>query len=126
MRTIKIIIRQNELCVIKLVDTEVSIIPHLGESWFITIANSLEIINSRKVLISLNDNERNTVTLSYKNGDIPNYVIVPESVFYKLITRSRKATQQSTFAYQFSNWVFSKVFFQFVKLVLMVLLGFLD
>ena len=83
----------------------------MGEPWFIAfdIAKSLEITNSRKALMSLNEYERNTVTLSYGNRENPNYAIVSESGFYKLISRSRKATQQGTFAYRFSNWVFGEV-----------------
>ena len=111
MGATKMIVKQDELSVIKFDGIEVRIITHLGEPWFIAIdiAIALEITNSRKALMSLKEDERNTVTLSYGNRGNPNYAIVSESGFYKLIARSRKAIQQGTFAYRFSNWVFGEV-----------------
>ena len=111
MGATKIIVKQDELSIIKFDGIKVRIITYLGEPWFIAIdiAKALEITNSRKALMSLNEYERNTLTLSYGNRGNSNYAIVSESGFYKLISRSRKATQQGTFAYRFSNWVFGEV-----------------
>lgn len=111
MGAIKMIIKQDELNVIKFDGIEVRIITQLGEPWFIAIdvANALEINNHRQALTILDSDEKNTVSLNDGNRGNPNHTIISESGFYKLISRSRKATTAGTFAHRFSNWIFREV-----------------
>ena len=75
--------------------------------WF--FGGITELSNSRMALQALDDDERNTVTLTYGIRGNPNHSAVSESGFYKLIACSRKATTAGTFAHRFSNWVFREV-----------------
>ena len=115
MGATKMIVKQDELSVIKFDGIDVRIITHLGEPWFIAndVCLALEHSNPTKAIKSLNSLELMTLTLSYshsgKRGGARKLLAVSESGFYKLIARSRKAIQQGTFAYRFSNWVFGEV-----------------
>lgn len=82
-----------------------------GDPWFVAkdVCAALELSNSRMALQALDDNESNTVTLTYGIRGNPNHSVVSESGFYKLIARSRKAATPGTFAHRFSNWVFRNV-----------------
>ncbi|EFA5550627.1 antirepressor protein [Escherichia coli] len=82
-----------------------------GDPWFVAkdVCAALELTNSRMALQALDDDESNTVTLTYGIRGNPNHSVVSESGFYKLIARSRKAATPGTFAHRFSNWVFRNV-----------------
>ncbi|PHM23363.1 antirepressor protein [Xenorhabdus ehlersii] len=82
-----------------------------NEPWFIAkdVCDALGITNPSKALTALDLDEKNTVTLSYGIQGNPKRAGISESGFYKLITRSRKATKQGTFAHRFTNWVFRDV-----------------
>ncbi|MEI7209952.1 BRO family protein [Pectobacterium carotovorum] len=102
---------ERDISVIKFEDETVRIVNVYGEPWFIAkdICEALDIVNSRDALKSLDEDEKNTVALTYGNRGNPNHGVVAESGFYKLIARSRKASTQGTFAHRFSNWVFREV-----------------
>lgn len=102
---------ESDISVIKFEGHTVRIVNVYGEPWFIAkdICAALDIVNSRDALKSLDDDEKNTVALTYGIRGNPNHGVVAESGFYKLIARSRKASTPGTFAHRFSNWVFREV-----------------
>ncbi|MCF6710255.1 Bro-N domain-containing protein [Raoultella ornithinolytica] len=102
---------ESDISVIKFEGYTVRIVNVYGEPWFIAkdICAALDIVNSRDALKSLDDDEKNTVALTYGIRGNPNHGVVAESGFYKLIARSRKASTSGTFAHRFSNWVFREV-----------------
>lgn len=77
-----------------------------GEPWFIAkdVCNVLEIENSRKAVARLDDDEKNSVTLSDGKRGNPNMIAVNESGLYSLIMSSRKPE-----AKKFKKWVTSEV-----------------
>jgi len=101
----------DDISVIKFEAAKVRIVKINGEPWFVAkdVCAALELSNSRMALQALDDDERNTVTLTYGIRGNPNHSAVSESGFYKLIARSRKAITPGTFAHRFSNWVFREV-----------------
>ncbi|ELV2769315.1 prophage antirepressor-like protein [Enterobacter ludwigii] len=101
----------DDISVINFEGLKVRIVKLNGEPWFVAkdVCAALELSNSRMALQALDDDERNTVTLTYGIRGNPNHSAVSESGFYKLIARSRKATTAGTFAHRFSNWVFREV-----------------
>ncbi|EHO5147618.1 transporter [Salmonella enterica] len=101
----------DDISVINFEGEKVRIVKINGEPWFVAkdVCAALELSNSRMALQSLDDDERNTVTLTYGIRGNPNHSAVSESGFYKLIARSRKAITPGTFAHRFSNWVFREV-----------------
>ncbi len=101
----------DDISVIKFEAAKVRIVKINGEPWFVAkdVCAALELSNSRMALQALDDDERNTVTLTYGIRGNPNHIAVSESGFYKLIARSRKAITPGTFAHRFSNWVFREV-----------------
>lgn len=113
MGATKMIVKQDELSVIKFDGIEVRIITRLGEPWFIAadVCKALEIKNVTNAIKALDKNENTLCLIKGIKSEAGNPIfnIVSESGFYKLISRSRKATQQGTFAYKFSNWVFGEV-----------------
>ncbi|MBR7436596.1 Bro-N domain-containing protein [Klebsiella pneumoniae] len=82
-----------------------------GEPWFVAkdICDALKLVNSRKALSSLDDDEKNTVTLSDGNRGNPNMSIISESGLYTLILRCRDAVKQGTMAWRFRKWVTNEV-----------------
>ena len=102
---------ERDISVIKFEGETVRIVNVYGEPWFIAkdICEALDIVNSRDALKSLDEDEKNTVALTYGNRGNPNHGVVAESGFYKLIARSRKASTPRTFAHRFSNWVYREV-----------------
>ena len=101
----------DDISVIKFEAAKVRIVKINGEPWFVAkdVCAALELSNSRMALQALDDDERNTVTLTYGIRGNPNHSAVSESGFYKLIARSRKAITPGTFAHRFRNWVFREV-----------------
>lgn len=101
----------SDISVIKFEGKTVRIVNVFGEPWFVAkdICDALELSNSRMALQALDDDEKNTVSLTDGNRGNPIHSIVAESGFYKLMARSRKATTARTFAHKFTNWVFREV-----------------
>ncbi|EFC2563323.1 transporter [Escherichia coli] len=101
----------DDISVIKFEVEKVRIVKINSEPWFVAkdVCAALELSNSRMALQDLDDDERNTVTLTYGIRGNPNHSAVSESGFYKLIARSRKASTPGTFAHRFTNWVFREV-----------------
>ncbi|MEF3760487.1 Bro-N domain-containing protein [Escherichia coli] len=101
----------SDISVIKFEGHTVRVVSVFGEPWFIAkdVCSALDIVNSRDALKPLDEDEKNTVALTYGNRGNPNHGAVSESGFYKLIARSRKASTPGTFAHRFSNWVFRDV-----------------
>lgn len=104
-------ISPDDISVIQFEGMKVRIVKINGEPWFVAqdVCAALELSNSRMALQALDDDERNTVTLTYGIRGNPNHSVVSESGFYKLIARSRKASKPGTFAHSFSNWIFREV-----------------
>ncbi|EPJ7772221.1 BRO-N domain-containing protein [Enterobacter hormaechei] len=82
-----------------------------GNPWFVAkdVCDALTLANSRKALSSLDDDEKNTVTLSYGKRGNPNVSIISESGLYTLILRCRDAVKQGTTAWRFRKWVTNEV-----------------
>lgn len=77
-----------------------------GGPWFIAkdVCDILGLSNNRKAISSLDDDEKNTVTISDGIPGNPNKTIVSEPGLYKLIMRSRKPEAKS-----FQRWVTHEV-----------------
>lgn len=101
----------RDLVVLRFDGVNVRVVYLNGDPWFVAkdVCAALELSNSRMALQALDDDESNTVTLTYGIRGNPNHSVVSESGFYKLIARSRKAVTPGTFAHRFSNWVFRNV-----------------
>ncbi|WP_250299325.1 BRO family protein [Escherichia coli] len=101
----------RDLVVLRFDGVSVRVVYLNGDPWFVAkdVCAALELTNSRMALQALDDDESNTVTLTYGIRGNPNHSVVSESGFYKLIARSRKAATPGTFAHRFSNWVFRNV-----------------
>ncbi|CAM7628733.1 TPA: antirepressor protein [Escherichia coli] len=101
----------RDLVVLRFDSVNVRVVYLNGDPWFVAkdVCAALELSNSRMALQALDDDESNTVTLTYGIRGNPNHSVVSESGFYKLIARSRKAATPGTFAHRFSNWVFRNV-----------------
>ncbi|HEJ9412573.1 TPA: antirepressor protein [Proteus mirabilis] len=108
-------ISQTDISVIRFEGVQVRIIKMNNEPWFVAtdLCSALEQSNTAKAVKSLDEDEKMTVTLSYSHnlsrGGARKLIIISESGFYKLITRSRKAATSGTLAHRFSNWVFRDV-----------------
>lgn len=104
-------LNQQALSVIRFEGMKVRIVTIHGEPWFVAkdVCGALSIVNSSSALKSLDKDEKNTVALTYGIRGNPNHGIISESGFYKLIVRSRKATEPGTLAHRFTNWVFREV-----------------
>ena len=102
---------EHDISVIKFEGVTVRVVNVFGEPWFVAkdICTALSLSNSRMALMALDDDEKNTVSLTYGNRGNPNHGVVAESGLYKLIARSRKATTPGTFAHRFTNWIFREV-----------------
>lgn len=81
-----------------------------GEPWFVAkdVCDALRLVNSRKALMSLDEDEKG-VTLSYTPGGEQKLNIISESGLYTLILRCRDAVKQGTTAWQFRKWVTNEV-----------------
>ncbi|EEW1187593.1 BRO-N domain-containing protein [Escherichia coli] len=110
-RHVKKVCDIRDLVVLRFDDVNVRVVYLNGDPWFVAkdVCAALELTNSRMALQALDDDESNTVTLTYGIRGNPNHGVVSESGFYKLIARSRKAATPGTFAHRFSNWVFRNV-----------------
>lgn len=73
-----------------------------GEIWFVAkdVCDALGIGNSRKAVSSLDDDEKNTVTISDGTSGNPNMTVINEPGLYSLVLRSRKPE-----AKKFKRWI---------------------
>ncbi|HBA4885098.1 TPA: hypothetical protein J4012_004029 [Escherichia coli] len=81
-----------------------------GDLWFVAkdVCDALRLVNSRKALMSLDEDEKG-VTLSYTPGGEQKLNIISESGLYTLILRCRDAVKQGTTAWRFRKWVTNEV-----------------
>lgn len=77
-----------------------------GEPWFVAkdVCDALGLENSRKAAASLDEDEKNTVTISDGIPGNPNKTIISEAGFYKLVMKSRKPEAKA-----FQRWVTHEV-----------------
>lgn len=81
-----------------------------GNPWFVAkdVCDALSLVNSRKALMSLDEDEKG-VTLSDTPGGEQKLNIIAESGLYTLILRCRDAVKQGTTAWRFRKWVTNEV-----------------
>ncbi|MGL4859916.1 MAG: BRO-N domain-containing protein [Enterobacteriaceae bacterium] len=103
-------IEPENMSVLRFDDHQIRIINIGGEPWFVAkdVCLALEIADNRVALRRLDPSEKGGCSIPTLGGSQV-LLAVSESGFYKLITRSRKASVPGTLAYQFSNWVFCEV-----------------
>lgn len=77
-----------------------------GEPWFVLkdVCEILDIGNSRMVAERLDDDEKNSVSITDGNRGNPNFTVISESGLYNVIFLSRKPE-----AKKFKKWVTSEV-----------------
>lgn len=106
-------INSDDISVIRFEDIQVRIVKINNEPWFIAadICKALEIKNVTNAIKALDDDENTLCSIKgiKSSAGLPMFNLVAESGFYKLITRSRKASLKGTFAHRFTNWVFRDV-----------------
>lgn len=104
-------INSDDISVIRFEGIEVRIVKINNDPWFVAkdVSDALELTNSRVALLALDEDEKNTVSLTYGIKGNPKRGVISESGFYKLIARSRKVVTKGTFAHRFTNWVFRDV-----------------
>ncbi len=101
--------------IFKFGDSEIRVIDKNGNPWFVAkdVCDALELTNSRKSLITLDEDEKSDVTLSYtsSNGVVQqrDASIVSESGMYTLVLRCRDAVNKGTVPYKFRKWVTAEV-----------------
>ena len=101
---------EDHISVIRFEGKTIRIVNISGEPWFIAkdICDALEMADHLVALRRLDDDEKGEYLIPTPGGN-QHMRTVQESGFYKLITRSRKATIPGTFAHEFTNWVFREV-----------------
>ncbi|WP_100159940.1 BRO-N domain-containing protein [Proteus columbae] len=106
-------INSDDISVIRFEGIQVRIVKINNEPWFIAadICKALEIKNVTNAIKILDSDENTLCSIKgiKSSAGLPLFNLVAESGFYKLITRSRKATKEGAFAHRFSNWVFRDV-----------------
>lgn len=106
-------INSDDISVIRFEGVQVRIVKVNNEPWFIAadICKALEIKNVTNAIKALDDDENTLCSIKgiKSSAGLPIFNLVAESGFYKLITRSRKASLKGTFAHRFTNWVFRDV-----------------
>lgn len=92
-------------------ENEIRVIDKNGAPWFVAkdVCDALELVNSRKALTSLDDDEKDTVTLSDGNKGNPNQSVVSESGMYTLVLRCRDAVNKGSVPHAFRKWVTAEV-----------------
>lgn len=85
---------------------EIRVVNQNGEPWFIAkdICDSLGLSQVSRAVSSLDNDEKNTLTISKGIKGNPNKVVISESGFYKLSMKSRKPE-----AKKFQRWVTHEV-----------------
>ena len=83
-------------------DTEIRIIQTDGTPWFVAkdVCDALNHSNSRKATQRLDDDEKNTVTISDGTPGNPNKTVINEAGIYRLIFTSRKDEAE-----RFKRWL---------------------
>ncbi|MCL6365756.1 antirepressor protein [Pectobacterium carotovorum subsp. carotovorum] len=97
-----------DVSVIKFEDKTIRIVNVYGEPWFIA-KDICEVLGLSHSHMALNEHEKNTISLTYDNRGNPNYDVIAESGFYKLLAFSYKISTTDTFIHRFSNWVFEVI-----------------
>lgn len=102
----------NSLAVFDFNSNQVRAILIDGHPWFIgnDVCNILGLSNTSKALGTLDEEDKNTITLSNGTPGNPNTTVINESGLYHLIFKSRKPE-----AKQFKQWVTSEVLPQIRK-----------
>ena len=92
-------------------DNAVRCITMAGEPWFVAndVCNILGLTNSRMATQALDEDEKNTVSLTYGIRGNPNKTVINESGLYTLILRCDDAIKPGTVAHSFRKWVTSEV-----------------
>lgn len=104
-----------EFTIFKFGESELRVINNDGNPWFVAndVCNALQLTNSRKSLMALDDDEKSAVTLSYtsSNGVVQKreVSVVSESGMYTLVLRCRDAVNKGTTPHSFRKWVTSDV-----------------
>lgn len=100
----------DDISVIKFEGAKLRIVKIAGEPWFVAadVCAAQEITDHKVALRRLDDDEKGECLISTPGGK-QTMRIVSESGFYRLISRSGKATVPGTFAHRFSNWIFREV-----------------
>lgn len=77
-----------------------------GEIWFVAnqVCKLLDISNPSQTVSSLDEDEKNTITINDRTSGNPNVIIISESGLYALIFKSRKPS-----AKRFRKWVTKEV-----------------
>ncbi|AHE69374.1 antirepressor [Enterobacter ludwigii] len=103
-------ISPGDISVIKFEGVKIRIVKTNGEPWFVSadVCAALEIIDHKVALRRLDSDEKGECLIPTLGGKQLMRTVC-ESGFYKLITRSRKASMPETFAHRFSNWIFREV-----------------
>lgn len=96
-------------------DKEIRVTDKNGYPWFVAkdVCDALELTNSRKSLLALDEDEKSEVTLSYtsSNGVTQGreYSLVSESGMYTLVLRCRDAVNKGSVPHKFRKWVTAEV-----------------
>lgn len=103
-------ISPDDISVINFEGVKVRIVKNNGEPWFIVkdVCAAMEIADHLVPLRRLGEHEKGEYSIPTLGG-IQRMIAVSESGFYKLITRSRKASTEGSAAFRFSEWVFGEV-----------------
>lgn len=101
---------EGDISVIKFEGAKVRIVKINGAPWFIAkdICEALEIADHKVAMRRLDGDEKGGCLIPTLGGK-QTMRTVSESGFYKLLTRSRKASTPGTLAHRFTNWVFREV-----------------
>lgn len=85
---------------------DIRIVDQSGEPWFVAadVCAVLGLANVTRALSALDDDERNTLTISQGNRGNPNVNVISESGLYALIVRSNKPEAKA-----FRRWVTHEV-----------------
>lgn len=97
---------ETGLQVFKYKGEQVRTVERDGEVWFVAkdVCDALGLSNARKAVKSLDEDEKNTVTIGYGNRGNPNMTVINEPGLYRLIFKSTKAE-----AKEFTRWVTHEV-----------------
>lgn len=106
---------QPDFTTFKFGKSAIRVIDRNGDPWFVAkdVCDALELTNSRKSLIALDDDEVSSVTLSYtsSNGVTQGreFSLVSESGMFTLVLRCRDAVNKGSIPHSFRKWVTAEV-----------------
>lgn len=78
-------------------------------------SKAIGVSNNRQALSSLDDNEKNTVSLNDGNRGNPNTLVISEGGMYTLVLRCRQATTEGTAPHAFRKWELVRCYHPFVN-----------